>query len=173
MIETIYPFGNSLFIGSSDGLFIYNIDDPASPSQKGSFVHARACDPVVSDGEHAFVTLRSGDACAGNADQLDVIDVSDLANPHLVKTYPLSNPKGLGKDGDLLFVCDADEGIKVFDAADVNQLKLVNQIKDLEAFDVIPWGGRLMVSATDGLHQYDYSDHTNIKLLSRIQIAAE
>ena len=172
-IETVYPFRNNLFIGSSSGMFIFNIDQPASPEQKGTFEHARACDPVVSDGEYAFVTLRSGDACAGNSDQLDVIDVRDIMNPQLVKTYPMSNPYGLGKDGDLLFICDGEAGVKVYDATDVLNLQLVNQIRNIDAFDAIPWANRLIVSAVDGLYQYDYTDQSDIKLLSTIRIAGK
>lgn len=172
-IETIYPFRNNLFIGSASGMFIFNIDQPAAPEQKGSFAHARACDPVVSDGQYAFVTLRSGDDCAGNSDQLDIIDVSDIMNPYLVKTYALNNPQGLGKDGDLLFICDGEAGVKVYDATDVLDLRLVTQITNIDAFDAIPWANNLIVSAVDGLHQYDYTDRSDIKLLSTIRIAGK
>ena len=172
-IETIYPFKNNLFIGSASGMFIYNIDNPTAPEQVGSFTHARACDPVVSDGNYAFVTLRSGDACAGNSDQLDVIDVTTMTHPELVKTYPMKNPHGLGKDGDLLFICDGPDGVKVYDASDVLELKMINRIPDIDAFDVIPWSNRLLLSAEEGITQYDYSDPLNIQLLSTIRTAGK
>lgn len=168
-IETVYPFKNRLFIGSADGMFIYNIDDPATPVAEGSFSHARACDPVITDGDHAYVTLRTGDQCAGNSNQLDVLDVNNISQPRLVKTYPLFNPHGLGKDGDLLFVCDGTDGIKVFNASKVDDLKLVGHISGVNAYDVIPWNGLLIASTKEGLSQYDYSDVKNIKLLSTIR----
>ena len=58
-IETIFPYKNTLFIGSSNGMFIFDNTDPANPKQLSAFSHARACDPVVADDEYAYVTLRS------------------------------------------------------------------------------------------------------------------
>ena len=85
----------------------------------------------------------------------------------------MSNPYGLGKDGDLLFICDGEAGVKVYDASNVLNLQMVNQISNIDAFDAIPWANRLIVSASDGLYQYDYTDQNNIKLLSTIRIAGK
>jgi hypothetical protein len=172
-IETIYPFNNNLFLGSSNGMFIYGIDQPASPNPKGNFQHATACDPVISDGNYAFVTLRSGNACAGFLNQLDVVDVSNLMSPQLVKSYQMTNPHGLAKDGNTLFICDGQDGVKVYDASDVNDIKLVTHIDGINAFDAISWANRLIVTGEDGLHQYDYSDVQNITSLSTIHISGK
>jgi hypothetical protein len=64
-IETIYPFKQKLFVGSSSGMFIFDINNPSSPLLQGQFNHARACDPVVADDDYAYVTLRSGNECTG------------------------------------------------------------------------------------------------------------
>ena len=169
-IETIYPFRENLFIGSATGMFIFNIDQPEAPEQKGSFDHFTACDPVVSDGNYAYVTLRSGTTCQGFTNQLDIIDVSDVMQPKHIRTYAMTNPHGLGKDGDLLFICDGAAGVKVYNSTNVLNLELVNTIGNIDAFDAIPWADRLIVSAADGLYQYDYSDVNDIKLLSTIRI---
>jgi hypothetical protein len=116
-LETIYPFDNKLFLGSSIGMFMYDLSDPENPVQLGSFAHGRACDPVITDGEYAFVTLHSGSFCGGEANELHVVDVKDLMNPHLTSTYQLTSPTGLSKDGNLLFVCDASSGVRIYDAA--------------------------------------------------------
>jgi hypothetical protein len=172
-IETIYPFSNHLFIGSTQGMFIFNIDNPSSPQLQAGFGHANSCDPVISDGEYAYVTLRSGNICNGFTNQLDVVDIGDLMNPVLLKTYPMSNPHGLTKDGDLLFICDGEDGVKAYDASDVNNITLIKKIDDLNSFDVIAYDGRILVSAESGLYQYDYSDPADIKLLSSIEIAGK
>ena len=151
-------------------MFIFNIDQPEAPEHKGSFNHATACDPVVSDGNYAYVTLRSGTTCQGFTNQLDIIDVSDVMQPKLIRTYAMTNPHGLGKDGDLLFICDGAAGVKVYNSTNVLNLELVNTIGNIDAFDAIPWADRLIVSAADGLYQYDYSDVNDIKLLSTIRI---
>ena len=52
-----------------------------------------------------------------NTSQLDVVDLSDLSAPTLVKSYGMDNPYGLGLDDDLLFVCDGTSGLKIYDAS--------------------------------------------------------
>lgn len=166
-IETIYPLKDKLFIGSTNGMYIYDVSAPGNPVQQGQLTHVRSCDPVVADGNTAWVTLRSGTLCGGFTNQLDVIDVSNVTNPTLIKTYGMSNPYGLGKDGDVLFICDGKAGIKVYNAADVNNVKLIKWITGMEAYDVIASNSRALVVAKDGLYQYDYSK-ININLLSKI-----
>lgn len=167
-IETIYPFEQNLFIGSTTGMFIYGTSNPNAPNQLGRFLHARTCDPVIADGNFAYVTLRSGGNCAGTSNQLDVLNMQNITNPTLVKTYPLSNPHGLAKSGNTLFICDGAEGLKVYNASDVNNLSLLKTIGGIDAYDVIAFNDIAIVVAKDGLYQYNYSDLSNIRLLSRI-----
>ena len=166
-IETIYPFKNKLFIGSNTGMFIYDITNPSQPSKQGVFNHVRRCDPVIAEDKYAYVTLRTGTGCPGSTNQLDVVDISDVFNPSLVKTYSMVNPHGLSKDGNLLFICDGTQGLKIFNAANPNNIFLLKQISGPETYDVIAWNNVAIVSASDGLYQYDYSDVQNIKLLSK------
>lgn len=169
-IETIYPFQDKLFIGSNTGMLIYDITNPSSPSYISQFSHVLSCDPVISDGQHAYVTLRTGTQCRMGVNQLEILDISNLTQPTLVKTYGMTNPHGLSKDGNLLFVCDGPDGLKVYDASDVNQLTPVNKISGIETYDVILKNKIAMVIAKDGLYQYDYSDRNNIKQLSKLSI---
>lgn len=166
-IETIYPFRDKLFIGSTNGMYIFDVSTPGNPVQQAQFTHARSCDPVIADGNTAFVTLRSGTKCEGFTNQLDVLDVSNVLKPALIKTYGMTNPHGLGKDGNMLFICDGKDGIKVYDAADVNNVKLIKRITGMESYDVIAANSRALVVAKDGLYQYDYSK-IDIRLLSKI-----
>jgi hypothetical protein len=167
-IETIYPFKDKLFIGSSSGMFIFDLSDPAVPAAYGQFNHARTCDPVVADDHYAFVTLRSGNSCQGFNNQLDVVDINNLSNPSLVKSYSMTNPYGLSKDGNILFICDGKDGLKVFNATDVNNVYLIKKFGSIEAYDVITINGLAIVIAKDGLYQYNYSDPGNIKFISHI-----
>ncbi|MFL5740032.1 MAG: LVIVD repeat-containing protein [Flavisolibacter sp.] len=167
-IETIYPFKDKLFIGSTAGMFIYNTNNPDLPVQEGQFAHVRSCDPVIADGEYAFVTLRSGTACQGFSNELDVVKLNHFTDPALLKAYPMSNPFGLSKDGMLLFICDGKQGLKLYDAADASNLKLIQTIGGLETFDVIAANGKALVVASDGLYQYDYSNPMHLRLLSRM-----
>lgn len=169
-IETIFPFKNNLFIGSQNGMFIYGITNPDNPVRAGQFAHATSCDPVVADDNYAFVTLRSGTTCQTFNNQLDVLQLNNLSNVRLLKTYGFTNPHGLSKDGNLLFICDGKDGLKIFDASDVMNLKLIKNIRGMETYDVIAYKNVALVVAKDGLYQFDYTKPAKITLLSKIEI---
>ncbi len=169
-IETIFPFKDNLFIGSSSGMFIYGTANPVQPNQLSMFSHARVCDPVIADDNFAFVTLRSGNMCGGFTNQLDVLNISNLSAPTLIKTYQLTNPHGLSKYGDLLFICDGAAGLKVFDAKDVNNLKLLKTISNIDTYDVIAYNNIAMVVAKDGLYQYSIGSNNQVNFLSKLSL---
>ena len=169
-LETIYPFEDKLFLGSAIGMFIYDVSDPENPAQLGQFSHGRACDPVITDGKFAYVTLHAGTECGGSDNELNVINIQDLMNPGLVKSYPMTKPGGLSKDGNLLFICDGTSGVKLYNASDPNNIKLVNQIESKEPYDVIAGNNIALVVAKNGLYQYDYSNPNNIRQLSVISV---
>lgn len=169
-IETIYPFTDKLFIGSTSGMFIYDITNPSDPVQVSRFDHASSCDPVISDGQTAYVTLRSGTECQGFTNQLDVLNISNLSNPVMIKSYQMTNPHGLSKEGNQLFICDGKAGLKVYNAANPSEIQLVKQFEGLETYDVITLDHIAIVVAKDGLYQYDFSNTSNIHLISKISI---
>lgn len=170
LIETIYPFKDKLFIGSQQGMYIYNISNPNNPVKEGQFTHARSCDPVIADDNYAYVTLRSGTVCQGFSNQLDIVKLNNLTNPVLEKTYQFTNPHGLSKDGNLLFICDGSDGVKLYNASNVSSLQHLKTIDNIMAFDIILMNKVAMVIGDDGLYQYDYSDINNIRLLSKITV---
>ncbi len=174
-VETIFPFKDKLFIGTTTGMHIYDNSEPAKPKWLSTYNHFRACDPVVVYDKYAYVTLRSTNGVTRcgqqNSNQLDLIDIEDPLYPTLVKTFNMESPAGLGIDYPNLFICEADKGLKVFSMADPLQIdkNKLSDFKNLDAFDVIPLGKNLMVIGKDGLYQYDYSDPKNLKLLSTIK----
>lgn len=172
VVETIFPYDSKLFLGTTTGMLVYGLTNPGNPVFISAFDHINSCDPVVVQGDYAYVTLRSGNQCFGFTNQLDVVDISSIENPFLVKTYPMYNPHGLGIDNNMLFICDGDAGLKVYDATDPMEIHL-NQLEHfagIKTFDVIPLGGVLMLIGADGLYQYDYSDLSNLVLLSTIPV---
>ena len=173
-IETLFPYDEKLFLGSTTGMYIYSLADRYDPQFISLFRHASSCDPVVVNDHYAYVTLRAGNLCGDATSQLDVIDISDLQNPILLKEYPMEEPYGLGIDESLLFVCDGEAGLKIYDAADpmvIDQNK-IGGYPDINAYDVIPLGGILMMIGTEGLYQFDYTDPSDIKELSLIPISS-
>ncbi|MFI5151954.1 MAG: LVIVD repeat-containing protein [Chitinophagales bacterium] len=168
-IETIFPFKDKLFIGSNNGMFMFDISsDPAHPALYGEFTHERSCDPVISDGEYAYITLSSGTVCLGFENELQIVDIHDLKNSALLATYHMNHPLGLSKDGNNLFICDDDDGLKVFNAAVVSNLQLIKQLKDAHTRDVIAAGGIALVIGKEGLFEYDYRDQSNIHLIGKL-----
>lgn len=159
-IETIYPFRDHLFIGSVNGMFIYDISNPALPVSQGQYNHIRSCDPVVADDRYAYVTLRNGTLCAGFTNQLEILDISNLMSPSLITTVNMTNPHGLAKDNNLLFICDGRSGIKMYDVTNPLAIVLKQQITGMETYDAIAWNNNLLVVARDGLYQYSYAGGT-------------
>jgi hypothetical protein len=156
-IETIFPYHDKLFLGARSGMHIYGLDDPANPTKITTYAHINSCDPVVVAGDYAYVTLRSGTECNGFTNQLEVLDISTITDPQLLKIYPMFNPHGLGIDNDVLFICDGDSGLKIYDAT--NKLTIGDNVlkhyDNIHAFDVIPFNDVLMLIGEDGIVQYD------------------
>ena len=145
-VETLFPYQNYLFVGANNGMHIMDISDPRNPEYISTYAHITSCDPVVVKDDIAYVTLRSGNECQGFTNQLDVIDVSDKRQPSLLKTYEMTNPHGLGvTNSDLLFLCDGSDGLKVFDNEDYLDIQLLEHYEGIHAFDVIPYGGNLLM----------------------------
>lgn len=167
-METIFPYRDCLFIGTPGGLLIYSAANPEVLEYQSFIGHVYGCDPVVVENDLAYVTVRSGNACGQNVDELIVFDVSNVQSPKRLVTYQMTNPKGLGIDNGLLFLCD--DGLKIFKAGDPQTLvsNLIVHYAGMDGYDVIPYRNVLMMIADDGLYQYDYSDLDNIHLLSKL-----
>ena len=169
-IETVFPYGNNLFIGSTTGMHIYDVTAPTNPVKLSVYEHVTACDPVVVQGNYAYVTIRNGMACRFGQNLLDVVDISDLRAPREVASYAMHNPHGLGIDGNSLFVTEGDQGLKTFDATDPVNLVLSSEITEFHGYDVIPNNGNLIIVGNDGLYQYDYSGPGDMTFLSKIAV---
>ena len=175
-VETIFPYKDKLFIGSQTGMHIYDNADPANPVRLSTFQHARVCDPVVVHDNTAYVTLRNGTACGGFTNQLDIIDISSLTNPRLIKSYPMQNPHGLGVDFPNLFICEGPYGLKTFDARSDLDIRQLEHLTGMNAYDVIPLGRyadteTLLMIGQDGLYQFDYSNPAKLRQLSKIPVS--
>ncbi len=169
-IETIFNQGDILFLGGTQGMYIYDISSPDKPTYVSEFTHGRACDPVVVSGDYAFVTLRSSNFCGdGTESGLYIVDVSDLTNPTLSKTYPMTEPYGLGIKEEKLFICDGPDGLKVYDKTDINNLVQLNHFEDINTYDVIPLSSSLLMIGDKVLYQYEYLDN-EIRLLSTFDL---
>lgn len=168
-VETISQLKNNLFIGSMSGMMVYDATNPDAPVFKSSFSHARLCDPVIADGNYAYVTLRSGTACEGTENEMDILYVADIAKPVFLKKYNLTAPSGLSKDGNILFVCDGSSGLRIFNATEPNNPVLIKSMALAEQpNDIIAFSGKGIITASTGLYFIEYSSPTDATLKGSI-----
>lgn len=169
-IETVYTLKGRLFIGSINGVFIYDISNPQNILYLSHYEHITSCDPVVANDTLAFATLNSQSECRwqNGTNQLDVINIKNVVNPTWISSTFLDNPKGLAIDSTYVFVCNGQSGVKIFDYSDPYNLKEVSGIAGIDAYDIILQNKILYLVGHDGLFQYDYTDLSQIELLSNI-----
>ncbi|PCE65842.1 LVIVD repeat-containing protein [Sediminicola luteus] len=156
-IETIFNQGDHLFLGSMRGMYIYDITNAAQPSLVSEFQHGTACDPVVVDGDMAYITLRGGNLCGATESGLFVVDVSDLQQPVQIAQYPMDEPYGLGVKDNLVFVCDGTSGLRILQGEDPKNLTQIQHIENINTFDVIPTDKSLLIIGDGTLYQYRYT----------------
>ena len=168
-IETMFYSNDYLYLGGTNGMYIYGIENRTQPAYMSEFVHWEGCDPVVVDGNYAYLTLRSGNLCGQQESVLEVIDVSDKANPILVAQYIMENPYGLGFKNNSLFVCDGTAGLKIFDKTNPLYLELIENFEDVQGKDVIPLENSLLLIGDNILYQYEYTENS-VNLISTYQL---
>lgn len=171
-IETIFPFKDKLFIGSASQVYIYSIEDPAKPTLLSSAISPqvmRRCDPVVAKDSVAFATLRTNGPCGGSQSILAVYNIKDILHPVQVATYPVGEPYGLGYSNDVLYVCDKQRGLLLFDISLPYQPQVIDiSIFDGSYVDVIPYQNTLICWTTAGMILYDISNNRKPVLIKEI-----
>ena len=174
-LETIVVRSEYLYLGARDAMYIYSLAKPADPSFLFRYAHITSCDPVVVQGDRAYVTLWTQTSCtASGTNSLEIIDISNPLNPTQVASYDMTSPRGLGVNGNLLFVCQSGNGLYVYDISDETNIQEVKVIDDIDAYDVIVREGSLIVTGEDGVFQYsvDY-DLKELQLLSKITVTRD
>lgn len=172
-VETIFRFDKTLFLGTQSGVLFYDISNAEQPVYVSSYEHVTACDPVVTDGEFAYSTLRSGSGCGGNQDLLDVIDVRDISYPHQISSLEMDSPEGLTLFGDWLYVGEGRNGMKVFDVSNPNSVQLLHTYSDIPAKDFIRDGNNLIIATESGLVQASVQDDASLSVISQINYQNE
>ncbi|MEZ4910903.1 MAG: hypothetical protein R2774_08575 [Saprospiraceae bacterium] len=169
-IETLFPYKDKLFIGSTSGMFIFNRASDGYLSLASNFSHARACDPVVVQDDIAYITLRNGTKCQGFSNQLEVVDVNNVFKPILLNTFKMRHPHGLSVYGDHLYVAEGNFGFTVLNVATSKDIKEVARVTNLHAYDMISLDEKtLFVVGDDGFYLYDVQKSSAPRLVSSIK----
>ena len=164
VFETLFKQKEFLFVGSTNGMYIVNAFDEFNPYFVSGFAHATACDPVVVQGNTAYITVRGGSNCGSIEDQVNIIDITNIQNPTLISTYLLNQPYGLGIKDDVLYVC-ANGNLNVFDATNSTELTLENTYED-EVKDVIALDTHLIAVGINKIIQYNYGENHTLEVMS-------
>lgn len=168
--ETIFPFKNHLLLGTRTGMFIYGLDNPDIPNFRSQYQHFASCDPVVAQGNYAYVTLRNGTPCMWGQNQLDVLDISNFDNPILVNSTQMTNPQGLSAVDASLYVCEGENGMTVFDISNPESPQVSKTIPALQSNDIIGSREHLVVTGPNGISQFKRDASGEMQLLSLIAI---
>ena len=174
-METIYPLGDRLFIGTANSVEIFSVEDPSQPIYEGSFWHATSCDPVLPVTENiAYATLRTGEfaECPGDINALVVLDVSSEFGAFQINEIEMVSPFGLTVIGEHLYVGEGENGLKIFDVQELGFPELVRWNQQVTAYDVLPHPtdpNLLLITGPQGLEQYQLSTQDlQLQLLSSI-----
>ncbi len=182
-IETLYSTNTHIFIGAENGVYIFDNSIPSNPFQVSKFLHVQSCDPVVVNNNYAYITLRDGGGrCRQGVNRMEVLDISDINYPRLIKTVVMQNPKGLGVQDGLLFVCDGNAGLKTYSLADPKNPIIITTDVKINCYDLIPYkintgnsnnnvNGNLVVSDNSGIVQFKY-DITGLTKLSSLLVTS-
>lgn len=181
-VESLFYRTGQLFVGSQTTMYIYELNANglpilASRTNYGNFEEFTACDPIVALDDIAYVTLSSdiqstvcGQTFSRQINELRVYDIADISNPNLINIIEMSGPKGLAVDGNWLFVCEKNTGLKVFDISEMEAPVQIHHFNGFKAFDVIPVDGLLLVVGPDNLYQFDYQDMANMYQISILSL---
>lgn len=170
-LETIFIYGNYIYLGAVGGVYVLDINNPTSPHQVQKMEHHISCDPVVVQNDYAYSTQRVSSTGCGDhwlESALAVYDVSDLNSAELKKEITMNEPFGLAVEGSWLYVCDG--GIVVFDITNPADpvRKYVVQVTD--PHDIILNYPYMLVATSTSFELYNYSDPLNIHFISTLAL---
>ena len=175
--EALIREGNFLYVASEWALTIFDITACGLPRQTGRAPRFWSNDPVAVEGDWAVVALRNGDVPgANNPGRLLIYDVSNRNNPRVVVEHRLPHPVGVALHNGTLYVCDAVQGLLVFDfdgGIPANLLtRQTQRIAEADAVDlaVLPYaeGEVLLTVGQRSVAQYRIADGGGLTALSSV-----
>lgn len=174
-LETIFIYGNYIYLGANDGVYVISVANPFQPVQMQKIQHHISCDPVVVQGNYAYSTQRVNAVGCGtiwNMSALAVYDVTDPLQSSLVKSIIMDHPYGLAVEGNWLYVCDPGQGgIVVYNISNPANPVEMTVAAVTEPRDIILMYPYMIVSTTTSFQIYNYSDPMNIYSLGTLIIS--
>jgi hypothetical protein len=159
-------------------MFIFDIDESGIPVFTSVTEYrvfgGNLCmnDPLAVNDDYAFASLSSkeiGDCVRLGVDEIKVFNIKEPQLPVEIQRISMDSPRGIALDGDLLFVTEANQGLKVLDVSNPTQAEPLYHFDGFKAFDVIASNGLLVVVGPEKIYEYDYSDISDMKFLSELE----
>jgi hypothetical protein len=168
-LETIYKKGITLFLGADNGVYIYDVSQPESPTRISVYSHQTGCDPVIANDQFAYVTLRDGNNCGRNSiNQLITLDITDLENPVSLSVIEMIRPRGLCFFQGDLYVGEGIYGLKKFDITEGYDPQIDTFYTEIAANDLIGLSETLLITSNAGISQYSKNGE-DLALISRFR----
>ena len=173
-IETISIYGNYVYLGAVDGVYIIDINSPQNPIELEKIEHHISCDPVVVENDIAYSTQRSNAfGCGTNwtSSVLAIYNVSNPQSPSLLTNVEMSQPYGLAVENNWLFVCDeGKEGVVIFDVSDPSNPLEKGKINIEQPRDIILAHPYMIISSKTSFKIYNYSNVLEATYVSTFQL---
>lgn len=168
-LETLFSYGDYLFLGGSGSVQVYSIQDPASPNYLTRYYHQTGCDPVIATQNFAYLTIRDGATCSNRGgNMLITLDISDINDPVATDTIDMIRPRGLAMFDGSLYVGEGIYGLKKFDLTVPHHPALDTFYQEIPTNDLIGLESQLIITANDGVSQYELEENM-LNLISTIQ----
>jgi len=136
-----------LAVSGRTGLIFISVADPKNPEIISSFQPDSQCqyvfptfvswyfsDPLVIQGDIAYRTV-GWEICNQGANippEMQIIDLSNLAEPLLLDRLPMNDPQGITILGNYLYIADGCDGVKVIDISNPEDPTLVRTLNTNE-----------------------------------------
>jgi hypothetical protein len=152
--------GNFLYAGVMDeGMRIYDISNPASPTETGRVVAPGYQNDVAVDGKTALIANDPPDAVPG----FEIVDISDPAKPKIVGEYRKRRAHAITLVGDLAFP-SGNRNMDIIDVSNPKNPEVIGSFQaDATIHDVKVLGDRayLALGSGHGVQIVDISDLSN------------
>lgn len=164
-LETIYHENNKLYIGSKSSMIIMNNSNPSAPTKISEYTHEVSCDPVLPNGNIAYLTLRSVDSegCNGTVNLLKVLNVTNPSSPTEITNVNLRSPYGMTISNGRLFVGEGQNGLTVLDITNPTSPVEIHHSTAFKTFDVIKHptdNDIILIISRNDIKQLQYNSST-------------